>query len=735
MLMRSLLKRPFFGRYQRPWTWPADIRKDDWSRVEFPNKSGARLVGLLARARGGVAKGIVVLAHPMAAEAKGWGLTSGHADMLREGGYDVLAFDFNGFGESEDGGFEFPTDIHFAGNFAKGLLPGRPVVLFGISMGAGYGVCAMDSDESPFRVAVIESAFTSLEEFWRRYPLPYYVLRGMSLIMPGLARSLRPDRTDQRSAQFALAPARLRRQGSCDAARDGRALASRQFATRRSHRTVGGTGGASLGEYGDRACGISGTRARFSRPCLRGRELTTMNRMFQGDPVVELVNAHGPDPFRAARERLALLVQRGMLIAEVPLERILAAVKEEIVDLSATVRGSLARAAVRDPAARDWYTRAFASLDVGTCVFPRATIEHLLAEVPAELGDLRSLLEQGCARHRDLERRVASMMRPPGPDEIAGLDPLRDAAIVHHSVGWSFRTERVFFGTLEEIRPLIAAPANLFFFASGEFSVRTHKRLVDTVLLFDNIGEWGAESRRGREAAARINAIHGRYNVPNDAFRWVLLNLIFVPVEWNSKLGWRPFTELERLGWFHHYIAIGRGMNIADLSDDYDEMFAWWKDASAAAAQPSEITRSSFEKLTAQLIEYLPEDLRALCLDALLAGMHDSFRRAVGYPAHPISWSPLSAKRSKSPAYSALPSPEHRGSAVCSRTPCIRTARASTSSVYIVAASPSLGPRGTRMARHPTFKGPMPGTHAGFDPIQDVDEVEEVNLPRSAGPR
>ena len=173
--MYALLKKAFFSRYQKPWSWPEGVPQDQWERVEFRNHSGKQMVGLLARAHG-EPRGTVVIPHPMVAEAKAFAMRSGHADFLRDAGYNVFVFDFNGFGESESGKFEFPQDIVAGGNAAAERAPGLPVALLGISMGAGYGVCALDTPGHPFRAAVLESAFTSLEEFWRRYKFPYLCL-------------------------------------------------------------------------------------------------------------------------------------------------------------------------------------------------------------------------------------------------------------------------------------------------------------------------------------------------------------------------------------------------------------------------------------------------------------------------------------------------------------------------------------------------------------------------------
>lgn len=186
-----LLKKPFFGPYQRRWTWPDGVDVAAWHRVTFPGPRRANLVGLHGHARG-PRRGVAVIPNPMVAEAKAFCLTSGHAEFLRDAGFDVLAFDMNGFGESADASFDFPGDIRAAGCFAATLAPNTPVVLFGLSMGAGHGLSAMDHEDNPYRAAVLEGAFTTLGEFWRRYRVAYAVLRAWELAAPRAARELRP---------------------------------------------------------------------------------------------------------------------------------------------------------------------------------------------------------------------------------------------------------------------------------------------------------------------------------------------------------------------------------------------------------------------------------------------------------------------------------------------------------------------------------------------------------------
>jgi pimeloyl-ACP methyl ester carboxylesterase len=187
-----MLKRPFFARYQRPWIWPGSVDPGCWSRVEIRGERGTRLVGLYAPAEGPRAKGTIVCAHPMGNEAKAYFLKRGHADLLRAEGHNVLVFDFNGFGESETGSFEYPLDVLAAGRAAKALWPDVPLALMGTSFGGAWSICALARAPWLFRGAVIEATFTTLDEYWVRYPVPFLMLQSMNALLPELADRLRP---------------------------------------------------------------------------------------------------------------------------------------------------------------------------------------------------------------------------------------------------------------------------------------------------------------------------------------------------------------------------------------------------------------------------------------------------------------------------------------------------------------------------------------------------------------
>jgi pimeloyl-ACP methyl ester carboxylesterase len=192
-LIHRLLRKPFFGRFEVPWIWPSMAMEAAWERVAFQSGNGANLVGLWGAGEGD-AIGTLVLAHPMGKAAKGFWLRYGHADLFRRSSFNVLLFDSNGFGESQATSFDYPADILAAGLWAQNRHPALPVGLVGASFGAGWGLCSLSRAGSPFRTAVLEAAFPTLPEFWRRYPVAHATLRISQFLWPSLERNLRPER-------------------------------------------------------------------------------------------------------------------------------------------------------------------------------------------------------------------------------------------------------------------------------------------------------------------------------------------------------------------------------------------------------------------------------------------------------------------------------------------------------------------------------------------------------------
>ena len=186
-----LLKKPFFGRFMKPWRWPADIPQEGWERVRINSRSTSRLEAIVARSSQTV-RGVVVCAHPMGFACKGFWLRHGHAQALLDAGFHVVAFDFNGFGESPSTNFDYPGDVISVGSWARGAFPGLPVHALTASFGAINTLSAIDEAGFPFDKVVAEACSPTLPDFWKAYPFAQAVLNISRRISPQGELRLRP---------------------------------------------------------------------------------------------------------------------------------------------------------------------------------------------------------------------------------------------------------------------------------------------------------------------------------------------------------------------------------------------------------------------------------------------------------------------------------------------------------------------------------------------------------------
>ncbi len=174
------------------WKSPFSEEEDaKWEKVSFSSNSKATLKAMWASSRI-KAKGTIVLAHPMGKEAKGYWFKNGYTQLLLNQGYNLLIFDFNGFGESDLGNFNYFDDVIAAGLYVKKRTPELPIGYFGISLGAMWGTIGLAERKDLFSCVVLESGATSLPEFWKHYPLAYRVLVFFNFWFPNYAAKILP---------------------------------------------------------------------------------------------------------------------------------------------------------------------------------------------------------------------------------------------------------------------------------------------------------------------------------------------------------------------------------------------------------------------------------------------------------------------------------------------------------------------------------------------------------------
>jgi predicted heme/steroid binding protein len=263
---------------------------------------------------------------------------------------------------------------------------------------------------------------------------------------------------------------------------------------------------------------------------------------------------------------------------------------------------------------------------------------------PGELGELRRacracrLGQLGLAldalpgRLAELDARLGWLLHGTSASELATLDPVADSDRIHQHLLATFRNESRLVETLAINRVATSESLLLFLRSTRESEQNPVTRFFDTYALFANFFEWGEQSRRGSAAVRRINQIHGRYYLPNEGMKYVLLNTAFTWLDGIERIGHRPLVQLEREGFFNAYVRLGRAMHITGLSQDYAQMYAWFRAVNRENARHTPRKTETFELFVGNSFGSDASE-RELMLSMARAAMDDDYRSALGYTA------------------------------------------------------------------------------------------------------
>ena len=147
--------------------------------------------------------------------------------------------------------------------------------------------------------------------------------------------------------------------------------------------------------------------------------------------------------------------------------------------------------------------------------------------------------------------------------------------------------------------------------------------------------EDGYDSETGRRALRRMNQIHGRFDISNDDFLYVLSTFVYEPIRWNERFGWRRMLEAERLATFHCWCEIGRRMGIKEIPGSYEELERFnieYERRELASTEESRRVGADGRELFAA---WFPRPARPLVRRGIYALLADDLRRAFGFPAAP----------------------------------------------------------------------------------------------------
>ncbi len=289
-------------------------------------------------------------------------------------------------------------------------------------------------------------------------------------------------------------------------------------------------------------------------------------------------------------------------------------------------------------------------------------------------------------------------------ERIERLDPERDALEVHQLVcAYEFPWDTLQALSFALFRTYAVPSIGALLDRTGELTGRSQRRYEDTGLLLDAVLEHGADSRTGRQALRRVNAMHAAYDISNDDMRYVQSTFVVIPMRWIDRFGWRASTEPERRASANYYRELGRHMNIKDSPVTYEQFAAYLDAYEREHFARSRDGRAVSDATLALLVGLYPAPLRPVMRRVTMALLDPPLRR-------PSAIRILGRRRRRSPWAGSAPAPSSSagsrlagGRATSARCPPSRSIpRATPSSDSGPSRRPAgaPGPPEQRRARH-----------------------------------
>jgi hypothetical protein len=257
--------------------------------------------------------------------------------------------------------------------------------------------------------------------------------------------------------------------------------------------------------------------------------------------------------------------------------------------------------------------------------------------------------------------------RSPYLEEILRLDPVADdERIVHLDTCYEFPFDTTRSLELALFRTFAVPSIGALLDATGEFAERAQKRYDDTDLILSTIAEAGYSSEDGKRAIRRMNRIHGRFEISNEDFLYVLSTFVYEPIRWNARFGWRPLVEQERLATFHFWRAVGSRMAIKEIPEAYDELERFNVEYERANFRRTEAGMRVGRATRAMFLSWFPVVPGRVGAPAIHALLDEPLLDAFGFPRppRPLTRAATAALRARARVVALLP---HR------RRPRLRT--------------------------------------------------------------
>jgi hypothetical protein len=231
------------------------------------------------------------------------------------------------------------------------------------------------------------------------------------------------------------------------------------------------------------------------------------------------------------------------------------------------------------------------------------------------------------------------MSRPSVLEQVCQLEPERDhQRIVFLTTRCDFPFDTTRSLEFALFRTFCVPSISALLDRTQEFELRAQRRYDDTDILVSEILEHGYESEQGRSAIRRMNQLHGRFQIRNNDFLYVLSTFVFEPIRWIDRFGWRRLSEAERLAMFYFWREVGRRMNIREIPARYEEFEAYNLAYEREHFRYAD-TNYRVGKATREMFAgWFPWPVRPIVRHCIHAILDDPVLKAFGFPRPSRPW-------------------------------------------------------------------------------------------------
>lgn len=216
---------------------------------------------------------------------------------------------------------------------------------------------------------------------------------------------------------------------------------------------------------------------------------------------------------------------------------------------------------------------------------------------------------------------------------IEELDPKDDHVEIYHLMcGYEFPWDMTRALEVALYRTYCVPSISALLDRTGEFYKRTQKRYDDTALIVAELSKWGYDSERGREALRRMNRAHGRFDISNGDYLYVLSTFIYEPIRWIERFGWRSMSGNEKLASYYFWCEIGKRMGIREIPETYDKFRRFARDYERDNFRFAE-TNQRIGTVTRDLFaSWMPRIFSPLVRWGIYALLDDAMLASFGFP-------------------------------------------------------------------------------------------------------